>query len=98
MTRDCKPVKAQPVNSADHAAKTGGNAAETPETSSPDVGTPFWRVKRLDEMNGGTIAFDIDPDRKHRLLNGIDDIGETLEKAPAIDAYEAKMKAAHPWV
>ena len=50
MTRDCKPVKAQPVNSADHAAKTGGNAAETPETSSPDVGTPFWRVKRLDEM------------------------------------------------
>ena len=48
--------------------------------------------------DGGTINFDIDPNRKHRLLNGIDDIGETLEKAPAIKSYEAKLSESRPWV
>jgi len=47
--------------------------------------------------DGGTINFDIDQGRKHRLLNGIDDIGETLEKADAISSYEAKNSDAHPW-
>ena len=48
--------------------------------------------------DGGSIAFDVDPFRKHCLLNGLDDIGLTLEKAPAIDAYEAKAGAARPWI
>ena len=48
--------------------------------------------------DGGTINFDIDANRKHRLLNGIDDIGETLEKAPAIESYEAKLGENRPWV
>lgn len=42
--------------------------------------------------------FDIDPFRKHCLLGGLDDIGLTLEKAPAIDAFEAKQRAACPWL
>jgi 3-isopropylmalate/(R)-2-methylmalate dehydratase small subunit len=46
--------------------------------------------------DGGTLHFDIDPTRKHNLLNGLDDIGLTLEKAPAIDAYEQKL-AERPW-
>ncbi len=46
--------------------------------------------------DGGTLHFDIDPGRKHNLLNGLDDIGLTLEKAPAIDAYEQKL-AERPW-
>ena len=48
--------------------------------------------------DGGEIRFDIDPDRKHRLLNGIDDIGETLAKAPDIDSYEAKISQSRPWI
>lgn len=48
--------------------------------------------------DGGVINFNIDPDRKHRLLNGIDDIGETLTKAPDIDSYESKISENRPWI
>ncbi|HXF89042.1 MAG TPA: 3-isopropylmalate dehydratase small subunit [Xanthobacteraceae bacterium] len=48
--------------------------------------------------DGGVIKFDIDPHRKHCLLNGLDDIGLTMEKQHKIDEYEAKAKAARPWV
>ena len=48
--------------------------------------------------DGGSIAFEVDPFRKHCLLNGLDDIGLTLEKKPAIDAFEAKAAVARPWV
>jgi 3-isopropylmalate/(R)-2-methylmalate dehydratase small subunit len=41
---------------------------------------------------GGTASFDIDPSIKHRLLNGLDDIGQTLEHADAIDALEAERE------
>lgn len=47
--------------------------------------------------DGGTIEFEIDQARKHRLLNGIDDIGETLEKADDISAFEAKLAENRPW-
>ncbi|MFQ3623195.1 MAG: 3-isopropylmalate dehydratase small subunit [Acetobacteraceae bacterium] len=47
--------------------------------------------------NGEEIHFDIDPFRKHCLLNGLDDIGQTLVHADRIDAYEAKRRAAEPW-
>jgi 3-isopropylmalate/(R)-2-methylmalate dehydratase small subunit len=43
---------------------------------------------------GGTAHFEIDPDTKHRLLNGLDDIGLTLEQADAIDAYERDRERA----
>ncbi len=48
--------------------------------------------------DGGSVAFDVDPFRKHCLLNGLDDIGLTLEKADAIDAFEARMDATTPWL
>ena len=47
--------------------------------------------------DGGQISFNIDPFKKHCLLNGLDDIGLTLEKAPAIDSFEKKYAAQHPW-
>jgi 3-isopropylmalate/(R)-2-methylmalate dehydratase small subunit len=47
--------------------------------------------------DGGEISFDLDPFRKHCLMNGLDDIGLTMEKAPKIDAYETKLAEAHPW-
>ncbi|PIE06539.1 MAG: 3-isopropylmalate dehydratase small subunit [Rhodobacterales bacterium] len=48
--------------------------------------------------DGGEIAFEVDPFRKHCLLNGLDDIGLTLEKKAAIDTFEAKASQERPWV
>ena len=46
--------------------------------------------------NGEEIAFEIEPLRKHLLLNGLDDIGQTLQHSDAITAFEARVAAA-PW-
>lgn len=48
--------------------------------------------------DGEVMTFDVDPFRQYCLLNGLDDIGLTLEKADKIRAYEAKQKALTPWV
>ena len=48
--------------------------------------------------NGEEIHFDIDPFRKHLLLNGLDDIGQTLQHAPTIDTYETRAARAQPWL
>jgi 3-isopropylmalate/(R)-2-methylmalate dehydratase small subunit len=45
-----------------------------------------------------TFRFEIDPSRKHRLLNGLDDIGLTLQHADAIRAFEERRKAEQPWL
>ena len=47
---------------------------------------------------GEIIPFDIEPTRKHRLLNGLDDIGLTLQHADAIRAYEARRQEEAPWL
>jgi 3-isopropylmalate/(R)-2-methylmalate dehydratase small subunit len=47
--------------------------------------------------DGGTIRFDIDPFRKHCLLNGLDGIGLTMEKKPKIEAFEKEDAAKRPW-
>lgn len=48
--------------------------------------------------DGGEIAFEIDAYRKHCLLNGLDDIGLTMEKEGSIDTFEAQHKAGQPWL
>ena len=48
--------------------------------------------------DGGTITFEIDAFKKHLLLNGLDDIGLTQQKAGKIESYEAKQHAAQPWL
>ncbi|WP_323040656.1 3-isopropylmalate dehydratase small subunit [Gemmobacter sp.] len=48
--------------------------------------------------DGQTFSFDVDPFKKHCLLNGLDDIGLSLEKVTAIDTFEEKLSAARPWV
>jgi 3-isopropylmalate/(R)-2-methylmalate dehydratase small subunit len=63
-------------------AERGSNATLTVDLDSQTIKGP----------DGGTIRFEIDAFRKHCLMNGLDDIGLTLQKAPAIDAYEAKLK------
>jgi len=48
--------------------------------------------------DGGSIKFEIDPFRKHLLLNGLDDIGQTMQHAKKIDGYEAAQKTSQPWM
>ncbi len=48
--------------------------------------------------DGAAIGFEIDPFRRHCLLEGLDDIGLTLEKAAAIDAFEAARRIDRPWL
>ncbi|GHU05380.1 3-isopropylmalate dehydratase small subunit [Alphaproteobacteria bacterium] len=54
--------------------------------------------QRITGPDGGFLSFEIDPFRKHCLLNGLDDIGLTLRKQGAIDAFEARRKAEQPWL
>lgn len=67
-------------------------AAQRGETLTVDLVTQ--EIHGSDEIK---ITFDIDPFRKHCLLNGLDDIGLTLEKADKIDAYEARAAKTRPW-
>ncbi|MEE8531921.1 MAG: 3-isopropylmalate dehydratase small subunit [Alphaproteobacteria bacterium] len=48
--------------------------------------------------DGDVLRFDIDPFRKHCLLNALDDIGLTFEKTPKIDGFEAAQRLAQPWL
>ena len=52
----------------------------------------------IQRPNGPTVSFDIDPFRKQCLLEGLDDIGLTLEKADDIDQYEARRDQEQPWL
>jgi len=48
--------------------------------------------------DGQTFSYDVDPFRKHCLLNGLDDIGLTLEKIDQIKTYEARREEEVPWL
>ncbi len=48
--------------------------------------------------DGGTVTFEIDAFRKHCLLNGLDDIGLTMEKSASIASFEAREKVSRPWL
>jgi 3-isopropylmalate/(R)-2-methylmalate dehydratase small subunit len=52
-------------------------------------------IKRPD---GSTIKFEVEPHRKHNLLNGLDDIGLTMQHDDAIASYETQIKNDRPWV
>ncbi len=54
--------------------------------------------QKVTTPSGESFAFDITPHRKHCLLNGLDEIGLTLQHADEIKAFEAKHKAAQPWL
>ena len=84
------PVK---VSAEDRAklmddAERGANAIISIDLESQEIRGP----------DGGVVRFEIDPARKHNLLEGIDDIGETMAKAGAISAFEGKASAARPWL
>jgi 3-isopropylmalate/(R)-2-methylmalate dehydratase small subunit len=59
------------------------------------VDLPNQKVMR---ENGESFAFDIDPFRKHCLVNGLDDIGLTLEHQTEITSFEKQQKGSQPWL
>jgi 3-isopropylmalate/(R)-2-methylmalate dehydratase small subunit len=69
-------------------ARRGANATVTVDLETQEIRGP----------DGGVIGFDIDPYRKHCLLNGLDDIGLTLEKSAAIETFEHKHALSRPWL
>jgi 3-isopropylmalate/(R)-2-methylmalate dehydratase small subunit len=55
-------------------------------------------AQTITTSDGTAIAFEVDAFKKHCLLEGLDDIGLTMEKASAIDAFEGSASVARPWV
>ena len=55
-------------------------------------------AQQITGPDGGMITFEIDPFRKHCLLDGLDDIDLTMAKSDSIDSFEARQKAAQPWL
>ena len=66
----------------------GGNHVFSVDLESQTVSAP----------SGALYHFDIDPGRKEKMLKGLDAIGETLQAAGAIDAYEARRARVQPWL
>ena len=56
------------------------------------------QAQTVTASDGQVFSFEVDAFKKHCLLNGLDDIALTLEKAAAIDTYEAAATQARPWV
>jgi 3-isopropylmalate/(R)-2-methylmalate dehydratase small subunit len=69
-------------------AKKGANAVLTIDLENQTISRPDDEV----------VSFEIDPFRKHCLLNGLDDVGLTQQKAGAIRFYEERSRLAQPWL
>ena len=81
-------LPAEAVEALMDDARKGANARITVDLESQTV----------TGADGTEYQFEMDPHRKHCLLNGLDDIGLTLEHAPAIDSYESRIAQSQPWV
>jgi 3-isopropylmalate/(R)-2-methylmalate dehydratase small subunit len=68
-------------------ARLGSNARLTIDLESQEIIRP----------NGEAVKFDVDPFRKHCLLNGLDDIGLTMKKGSDIEQFEGKDGQSRPW-
>lgn len=68
-------------------ASRGANATITVDLEAQEIRGP----------DGGVIRFEIDPFRKYCLLNGLDNIGLTLEKSAKIDEFEKQVSQSRPW-
>jgi len=82
------PLPQEDVDKLLDDASRGANATITVDLEKQEITGP----------DGGSISFEVDPFRKHCLLNGLDDIALTLEKAEKIDAFEGKNKQLTPWL
>ncbi len=81
-------LPAQVIEQLHDDARRGANARISVDLESQTITGP----------DGGTVSFEIDPFRKHCLLNGLDDIGLTMADAEKIDDFEGKRKLSQPWL
>jgi len=83
------PIKVSPedLEKLMDDAERGANATLTVDLEAQEIRGP----------DGGVVHFEIDAFKRHCLLNGLDDIGLTLEKAPAIASFEGKYAETRPW-
>jgi 3-isopropylmalate/(R)-2-methylmalate dehydratase small subunit len=81
-------VSAEDLEKLFDDAERGANATLTIDLPNQEIRGP----------DGGKIKFEIDQFKKHCLLNGLDDIGLTMEKKSAIDAFEKKAAESRPWL
>ena len=56
------------------------------------------QAQTITSSDGKVFSFEVDPFKKHCLLNGLDDIGLTMEKSSSIDAFEKKLEIEQPWL
>ena len=68
-------------------AERGANARVSVDLPAQEIRGP----------DGGVVHFDIDPFRKHCLLEGLDDVGLTMTKTGEIERFEAAVADARPW-
>ena len=69
-------------------AEKGANARMTVDLEAQEITT----------SDGQVFTFEVDAFKKHCLLNGLDDIGLTMEKSAAIDSFEAQAALSRPWI
>ena len=81
-------VSAEDLNKLMDDAERGSNATLTVDLESQTISGP----------DGGSVSFEIDPARKHVLLEGLDDIAMTLKSETKIGGFETKMAENRPWV
>ena len=55
-------------------------------------------AQTITSSDGTVFSFEVDPFKKHCLMNGLDDIGLTMEKVSSIDSFEKEAATARPWV
>ena len=83
------PIKVSPedLEKLFDDAERGANATLSIDLAKQEIRGP----------DGGVVKFEIDPHRKHCMLNGLDDIGLTNLKQDKVASFEEKSKAARPW-
>ena len=83
------PIKVSPedLEKLMDDASRGSNSTLTIDLESQEIRGP----------DGGIVKFDLDPFRKHCMMNGLDDIGLTMTKEKGITSYEDKVGKSRPW-
>ena len=83
------PIKVSPedLEKLMDDASRGSNSTLTIDLESQEIRGP----------DGGVVKFDLDPFRKHCMINGLDDIGLTMTKENGITSYEDKVGRSRPW-
>src|SRR5262249_249167 len=84
------PIKVSPedLDKLMDDAERGANARLSVDLEKQEIRGP----------DGGVVTFDIDPHLKHNVVEGLDEIGISMQKSKSIDTFEERRKLAEPWI